>query len=157
MLGPFPNQLPWTDNRKEQNKQSAPTQAFLQYMSGLDSSLRNPVPWTPVDASGAGLTFTGVSVSSMIMGSLVFAYGRLTYPVTASGAGAAIGGLPAPAANQNYVRNANVALRTDGVVAFAVPIGGLAIFNIVNSAGVGQTNAQLSGLTITFIVIYPLV
>jgi hypothetical protein len=64
---PLPVQLPWTDNRGERNKQSPPTQAFLQYMSSLDGALRTPIggdigsawaTYTPGVSSGGGAITT---------------------------------------------------------------------------------------------------
>jgi hypothetical protein len=50
--------------------------------------------WTPVDASGAGLSFTGAAGAYIKIGKQVSFWGVLTYPATASGANAAVGGLP---------------------------------------------------------------
>jgi hypothetical protein len=50
--------------------------------------------WTPTDASGAGLTFTGASGTYVKIGSLCYVTGALTFPVTVSAANANIGGLP---------------------------------------------------------------
>jgi hypothetical protein len=49
-----------------------------------------PTSWTPTDQSGAALTFTSVSANTTKIGNIVYAYGTLTYPVTASGACAKI-------------------------------------------------------------------
>ena len=53
-----------------------------------------PVSWTPVDVSGAGLTLTGVTASIIKIGKLRIARCSFSFPVTASGASVAIGGLP---------------------------------------------------------------
>ncbi len=50
--------------------------------------------WTPTDGSGAGLTFNVNSATYTKVGRLVFINVYLTYPSTASSAGAAISGLP---------------------------------------------------------------
>jgi hypothetical protein len=51
--------------------------------------------WTPVDTSGAGLTLTNEATATYTrIGRMVVANYWVKYPVTASGAGANIGGLP---------------------------------------------------------------
>jgi hypothetical protein len=50
--------------------------------------------WTPIDSSGAGLSFTSVSGTYVKIGSLCYITGALTFPTTASAADATIGGLP---------------------------------------------------------------
>lgn len=54
----------------------------------------NREAWTPVDASGAGLALTVSDAYWTQIGGLVFVFFNLTYPATASGAVAKIGGLP---------------------------------------------------------------
>src|SRR5262249_21161108 len=49
---------------------------------------------TLTDGSGAGLTFTGVSVGYTVNGNMVDVYGRLTYPTTSNTNNAKISGLP---------------------------------------------------------------
>jgi hypothetical protein len=51
--------------------------------------------WTPTDASGAGLTITSAEAKYTKVGNLVFVRaGSITYPATADGTSATIGGLP---------------------------------------------------------------
>jgi len=50
--------------------------------------------WTPIDASGAGLTFASPSGKYTKIGRQVTAWAVLTYPSTADGTNSAIGGLP---------------------------------------------------------------
>jgi hypothetical protein len=50
--------------------------------------------WTPTDASGAGLSFTAVNAYYTKIGRFVTCQFNLTYPSTASGSDAKIGGLP---------------------------------------------------------------
>lgn len=50
--------------------------------------------WTPNDASGAGLTFTGVSGTYVKIGKVVYLTWELRYPSTANASLAAIGGFP---------------------------------------------------------------
>jgi hypothetical protein len=50
--------------------------------------------WTPIDSSGAGLTFSGASGTYTKIGRQVTVNGQLSFPATASAADIAIGGLP---------------------------------------------------------------
>ena len=50
--------------------------------------------WTPVDGSGAGLTFTGVFGSYVKIGQLVFVNTTFTYPSTANTSNGLVNGLP---------------------------------------------------------------
>lgn len=115
--------------------------------------------WTPSDQSGAGLTFTGVNVSSTRLGNLVFCYGRLTYPTTADTSSASIGGLPVTSANQNYALGVGSMVETN-VLTFP-PVPQVQVnstkFNISNGfSGAAVTNVQLSGATIIFSFHYPI-
>jgi hypothetical protein len=63
--------------------------------------------WTPIDSSGAGLTFTSTAGSYTKIGNLCYVSGALTFPSTADASSAIIGGLPfnpssEPATAQNY-------------------------------------------------------
>jgi hypothetical protein len=53
-----------------------------------------PTAWTPVDASGASLTFTGASGLYVVCYKVVYFTFALTYPTTANTSFAKIGGLP---------------------------------------------------------------
>lgn len=59
--------------------------------------------WTPIDNSGAGLTFTGVNGNYFRFDRVIIAWAQFNYPSTASGANASIGGLPVAAVNSSYV------------------------------------------------------
>lgn len=50
--------------------------------------------WTPIDSSGAGLTLSVTAATYTKIGRQVTCWANLSYPVTASGAVAVIGGLP---------------------------------------------------------------
>lgn len=60
--------------------------------------------WTPYDNSGANLTFTASDCKYTRIGNMVFLSGKITYPTTANGSSASVGGLPyTPAQIQNGV------------------------------------------------------
>lgn len=111
-------------------------------------------PWTPADASGAGLVFTGISAEYIEVGDLIWVSVQLTYPATANGSPAAIGGLPVNSANQNYAKSFSLIL--GGSVNCAAFLSAnsptLSVLNLNGSASI--TNAQLSGDTIVFNIWY---
>ena len=61
---------------------------------GTSLSTYSEGTWTPTDASGASLSFTVTGATYTRIGNIVFVNCFLTYPATASGANALIGGLP---------------------------------------------------------------
>jgi len=117
-------------------------------------ALATPVTglWTPVDASGAGLTLTplGAYCTYAKIGPIVVLSANVTYPATANGAAAALGGLPYPCSLQHAgaigystLAIADVRLwHTAAVLAFQ------------NSSGAGYTNAQLTAKQFVFTIIY---
>jgi hypothetical protein len=123
----------------------------------LNGHTISPASWTPSDQSGAGLTFTGVSVNYTRHDNMIFAYGRVTYPATADTHNAKIGGLPVSVPAVNYASGVQPAAATG--VAFAMVCsanGGTTTFSFFNAAGVAAiTNAQLSGAVVLFNLSYP--
>jgi hypothetical protein len=115
-----------------------------------------PATWTVIDASGASLVFTGVSASWLSYGGLAYASLSLTYPTTANGSNAIIGGLPQNAPNKAYA-TAPVPVLATGAIYIAAPVINTATIAILsNSTGAAITNATLSGKTLTFALRYPL-
>jgi hypothetical protein len=118
-----------------------------------------PTSWTPTDASGAGLTFTGVNVSSSRVGNMVFVYGSLSYPVTANTNTAQIGGLPIAVSSGSYAYTPNGAANsTSPAVAYrCLPQGGTLSFTLTaTSSSLSPTNANLSGSPLFFSFSYPI-
>jgi hypothetical protein len=107
--------------------------------------------WTPVDGSGAGLSFSNTSGNCFYtkVGRTVTVTFRLTYPSTASGAQAVVGGLPFNAADTSV----NVQSVCFGEQTFAAGAMGLIqdngsgiIFLTTNGTSVTvHTNANVSG------------
>lgn len=112
--------------------------------------------WTPTDASGAGLTFTGVSANYTRIGNMVFAYAQLTYPTTASGAAAIIAGIPFNSANANYALQGCLSKSTTANAASVSMRININAMDVYTSAGVATTNVQLTGATLNFVMIYPI-
>lgn len=107
--------------------------------------------WTPVDGSGAGLTFSAASGSYTKNGNTVFVQASVTYPSTANGSGAVISGMPFVAQKQCVFATisdagAGYALRT------SVGSSGATVYNISTAAN--PANSTLSGKTLIFSGIY---
>lgn len=121
-------------------------------MQVLGSKIYEEGTWVPVDLSGAGLVFTAVSATYERHGRTVIARCALTYPATANGANAVIGGLPYALAGSDDARQAFVSYTSEGTLARMLPSGSQS--SPVTSGAANITNATLSGDTIFFTVIY---
>jgi hypothetical protein len=106
--------------------------------------------WTPVDASGAGLTFTSVNAQYTQIGNLVTAYGTLTYPTTTSASNATIT-LPTLVPNQPYAAVFGTTVNTS----FIKAVPNTTTATIGANTGVPATNSALSARVITFMISYP--
>jgi hypothetical protein len=117
------------------------------YFESLDRkdalAINETSTWTPTDASGAGLALTITSATysrglNFISGQCV-----ITYPATASGLQAKIGGLPVTALQTNvcpiYANGAVAVTAAQIAGTTATPVTGL---------GAGVTNANLTGANI---------
>ena len=113
------------------------------------------VAWTPSDASGAGLTFTSVFVSSSVNGNMVFIYGNFFYPATVSGLGALIGGLPFTVPNVGYVQNPAGMMYAGTSLYQVFPKRNTKQF-FFNQSGATVTNASLATFQVLFSFCYPL-
>jgi Pectate lyase superfamily protein len=107
--------------------------------------------WTPIDSSGAGLTF-GTAVGRYTkIGRVVNWQMFVSYPVTASGASAVIGGLPiavsagvSTVGRSGAVLNATNAAIDVGILQGITSATALDFYNRIN-AGTPITNVNLSG------------
>lgn len=102
--------------------------------------------WTPTDASGAGLVLTSVSGFYSVIGDHVFASATFTYPSTANGSSAKIGGLPfAPDAGNAASRQGQLTYTNSANANKILPDGsGATTFTIYTAAGAAVTNANMS-------------
>jgi hypothetical protein len=105
--------------------------------------------WTPVDTSGAGLTFDpGTTGMYTRIGNVVFVSASVRYPVTANANGASISGLPFAASGS--VDGAQGGLTTN-YSPFATPLvfkpnnGSTEMIPRALAGGAQQSNAALSG------------
>lgn len=110
--------------------------------------------WTPVDQSGASLTFSSVFGYYTKVGDTVMAFGRVTFPTTASALTITIGGLPFVVALNSqpgggFIRLTNSG-RSDTVVASAGSSQFLFYANNINAA----INLNYSGARVDFVIIY---
>lgn len=107
--------------------------------------------WTPVDASVASLSFTSNTGSYVKVGKLVYVQGALVYPATASGAGAAVGGLPFTVAlySGGSISSCPVTTLVKLVLAASSTVIGLDTAN-----DVAVTNAAMTGATLIFSATY---
>jgi hypothetical protein len=126
----------------------------LATLGGLSASA--VLPWTPADASGAGLSFSNVDAAYQTIGNFVHAYFSLTYPATADGTLTLIGGLPINAVNGNR-GNVACVLQNDTVsfLTFGVMVKNTKTFGIWSASAGHFTNANLSTHTFSGIIIYP--
>jgi hypothetical protein len=110
--------------------------------------------WTPVDQSGASLTFTSPFGAYTKVGDTVTAFGRVTFPTTASALTIVIGGLPFVVANNSQPGGGFIRLtatgRNDTVVASATTSQFLFYDNLLNAA----VNLNYSDDRVDFVIIY---
>lgn len=87
---------------------------------------------------------------------MVIAWGRLTYPATASGANVSISGLPLTVRNDvAVVGGGTIGYCTETTAAQIYCINNATTFTLATTAGATLTNATMSGDTINFCLIYP--
>jgi len=122
--------------------------------------LQNPMgyvegTWSPIDASGAALSFTASSGGYTRIGNMVFAYGQVTYPANTDSNIAVIGGLPF--ANDGTVagRQCQIGAKTEATLTGIQAAVGSTTLNLVTATGTGVTNSTMSTDLLWFIAIYP--
>jgi len=111
--------------------------------------------WTPIDSSGASLSFTGVSGSYTKVGRCVTAFAEVTYPSTASAASAIIGGLPFTSTGSGPGINGYIRYTTVATSVITFVSGGTSATTVsLLRPGVNTTNVSMSGGTLLFAAIY---
>lgn len=106
--------------------------------------------WTPVDNSGAGLTFVSTTGNYVKIGRTVFIDGQTDYPVTANGAAVSIAGLPFTVAGGNAPLSIGYNNSAVAAAAYAAVFTNQIQIVLNPGSGVGVTNAQLSGKILVF-------
>lgn len=110
--------------------------------------------WTPVDSSGAGLSFTVLTTSTYTkIGNFVCAFCAVTYPSTASGLQATIGGLPFTSAAGGYGGGAPRYSNAGFLIYSALNTSSTAT-NLYDINGGGITNASMSTKRVDLFFIY---
>ncbi len=110
--------------------------------------------WTPTDLSGASLTFTSVNCKYIRDVESVTVYGEFTYPTTANGSGATIGGLPVAASATLPIPG--TLMQTNATNAQKIKLSaGNAYFFLTDSVDAAQTNAACSAKYFKFCIRYP--
>jgi len=110
--------------------------------------------WTPVDASGAGLVYSGVSGSYVKVGQMVHACGNIVFPANANGTPVAIGGLPFMSVPAAPYWGAMINYTTCNLAITLMQTIGSQQIVIFTTSGGGVANSQMSGHAIRFTAIY---
>lgn len=113
--------------------------------------------WTPTDASGAGLSFTNTSGNCLYtrIGRAVSCVFNITYPATASGASAIIGGLPFASNNTTNAVAGGYLTYTDAALTASLLItANDVVFSLYLNNGTNVTNANLSNKIIRGVLTY---
>lgn len=121
---------------------------------GSTLSTYNIGTWTPIDASGASLSFTSASGVYTQIGNMVIASCTFTYPSTANGSPAIVGGLPVVTGSTNEKMGGTVVKTTVATLAHATTLKTNTAFSLFTTAGAGVLNSAMSLSTNTFQLIY---
>lgn len=119
--------------------------------AGMTSQLLNwyeEGTWTPIDSSGASLSFTSVTGIYTRVGRLVTCTFGLTFPATVSAAGVTIGGLPFTSLSSGTPNPSGGSITYTGAAVnaagFATGAGGTTV-SLYGASGTALTNATFSG------------
>lgn len=111
--------------------------------------------WTPIDSSGTGLSFTSAEGEYVKIGQLVIASATLTFPVTADGASAVIGGLPFTVRNSTNNLGVGAASHTGAIPIAAHTLKNTTTVGLFDDPGItAVTNAEMSTTIVKFTVAY---
>lgn len=110
--------------------------------------------WTPIDASGASLTFSTAVGTYTQIGNMVIALGEVVYPSTADGSNSLIGGLPVTVGSTAQKTGGAICYTSASTLARALAVASSTTFRMYTTAGVRVVNSALSLTTINFQIIY---
>ena len=113
-------------------------------------------PWTPVDASGAALTFTSVDAWYMRIGRLTWVSATLIYPATADVSNSVIGGFPFVAQNSQGARVGTLSFHNGATAVKFFMDANARTGQFYTAAGANVTNAQMATAAAYFNAIYPI-
>lgn len=136
-------------------------ECLLRYnLAGTVWELMNPViasanTWVPTDGSGAALALTVTDATYTKTGSQVTVSARITYPVTANGNNASIGGLPFTVRNGTSSNFGGAPSYTDANFVLSMLMAkNTTRFDFMGMDGLNKTNANMSGKTVSFCITY---
>lgn len=112
--------------------------------------------WTPIDSSGATLTFANVQATYTRIGRLLQAGFFLTFPSTANGSTCIIGGLPFGVPNTNASRQGSLSYTTSATAKYIVSLPTTSTFQPLSSAGATIANSAISTNDLNGNLIYPI-
>lgn len=128
-------------------------QTLQQYKIDLTLDTKETTsPWTPVDGSGAALTFTTLQAAKYTkVGREVHFTWSFTFPVTVNGANALVAGLPYTAEASSFPCSITSDFGTAFYAAVILSTQTIAFYTLAN---VRILNSALSGKTITINGLY---
>jgi hypothetical protein len=110
--------------------------------------------WTPIDSSGAGLTFAASSGSYTKVGRMVMATGFVNFPVTADGSNNKIGGLPFTNIDSTSRGVGAVNYKQVAALDTLMPENNATTLFFATATGSVTTNAQISNTAVYFGLVY---
>lgn len=123
--------------------------------AGVDASATLRGPWTPTDASGAALSFVVATGTWVKQGDDMTVFGQVTYPTTADGTAAKIGGFPETTKNEASSRSGgSLNISTASIALQLFPEMNSKETAILDSAGAAATNANCSDAVFHFTIRY---
>ena len=112
------------------------------YLNNFASDVSEYFNWTPVDASGAGLSLTVTNATYTRQNNLIFINARITYPTTANANQVTIGGLPFT--SNSAQGNQIIGIYTNNALQNVAYVGGAEILLQLTS-GTQVKNVDVSG------------
>lgn len=111
--------------------------------------------WIPADGSGAGLALTVAAATYVKIGKMVYATFAVTYPATANGATARVGGLPYTSQNAAAgMHPVPISFTTKAGLLAGVVDSNAKTFSFTSTAGTTLTNVDVSTAIIRGTAIY---
>ena len=100
--------------------------------------------WTPIDASGQGLTLSNTASNYIRVGNMVYIQAWLSYPSNSNSSAAKVGGLPFPLRGSSFYAYGvgRVATMTGDDIVIQLNSGGSDMY--IYKGDVAQTNAQMT-------------
>lgn len=110
--------------------------------------------WTPVDGSGAGLSFSAAAGTYTRIGRIVIASCQITYPATADTSNANVAGLPFTCANDSAASGGLVMFTNASTLSKCLTAPNTTNFNLFVASGAQITNAAMASTVNYFQLTY---